>query len=194
MNKLKSLLKDIAIGLLLALFVRTFFIQAYKIPTGSMIPTLLIGDHIIVNRLSYGLRFPYLGYIIKWNDVKIGDIVVFEFPKDRSKDFIKRVIANEGDLVEIRNKIVYVNGKKIEDKWAFFSDNEIYPSRDNWGPERVPEGHIFVLGDNRDESNDSRFWGFVPKKNVKGKALLIYFSIDYESGKIRNKRLFSLIK
>lgn len=194
MNKLKSLLKDIAIGLLLALFVRTFFIQAYKIPTGSMIPTLLIGDHIIVNRLAYGLRFPYLGYIIKWGDIKVGDIVVFEFPKDRSKDFIKRVIANEGDTVEIRNKIVYVNGKKLEDKWGFFSDNEIYPSRDNWGPEKVPEEHIFVLGDNRDESNDSRFWGFVPKRNVKGKALLIYFSIDHGSGKIRNERILSLIR
>ncbi|MCS7214195.1 MAG: signal peptidase I [Candidatus Calescibacterium sp.] len=194
MNKFKVILRDVAIAVILALFVRTFLIQAYKIPTGSMVPTLLVGDHIILNRLSYGIRLPYFGYIVKWSDIQRGDVVVFEFPNDKSKDFIKRVIALEGEEVEIRNKKVYINGQQIEDKWGFFSDNNIYPSRDNWGPERVPKGHIFVLGDNRDESNDSRFWGFVPKESVKGKAFIIYFSIDYSAGKIRADRIFSLIR
>lgn len=194
MNKFKNVVRDIAIAVLLALFVRTFFIQAYKIPTGSMIPTLLPGDHIILNRLAYGLRIPYYGYIIRWGKIKRGDVVVFVFPQDRSKDFIKRVIGLEGEIVEIRNKKIYINGRKIRDKWGLFSDNNIIPSRDNWGPKKVPKGHVFVLGDNRDESNDSRFWGFVPIEDIKGKAFIIYFSMDYDTKKIRFNRFFSLIK
>lgn len=194
MLKFKTIITDISIAILIALFFRTFVIQAYKIPSGSMIPTLLVGDYIILNRLAYGIRLPHKGYILKWNDVKRGDVIVFEFPHDKSRDFIKRVIAVEGEIVEIRNKKVFINNKEIHDKWGIFSDNMIRKQRDNWGPERVPPGHVFVLGDNRDESNDSRFWGYVPIKNIKGKAFIIYFSIDYKMRRIRTERIFTIIR
>ncbi|GBD04012.1 Signal peptidase I T [bacterium HR19] len=189
-----SFFKDILIALLIALFVRTFAVQAYKIPSGSMIPTLLVGDYILVNRLEYGIRIPYKGYIVRWGEIKRGDIVVFVYPEDPSKDFIKRVIALPGEEIEIRKKKIYINGKEIEDPWGFFSDNYFGPPRDDFGPFKVPEGHVFVMGDNRDESNDSRFWGPVPIENIKGKAFLIYFSWDSSAKTIRKERLFSLIR
>ncbi len=187
-------MRDIAIAILLALFVRTFIVQAYKIPSGSMMPTLLPGDYLLVNRLAYGIRLPYKGYIVRWREVKRGDIAIFVFPKDRRKDFVKRVIALPGEEVKIKNKKIYINGKEIEDRWGIFSDSNYvgYP-RDDFGPVRVPPGSVFVLGDNRDESNDSRYWGFVPIENIKGKPLVIYFSVGSEEG-IRFKRLFSTPK
>ncbi len=195
MMKLTSILRDMLVAFLLAMFIRTFAVQAYKIPTGSMEPTLLVGDYILVNRLAYGFRLPYIGYIARWGDIERGDIVVFIYPEEPSKDFIKRVIGLPEEIVEIKRKKVYINGKEIDDPWGVFRDERYigYP-RDDFGPIQVPEDEIFVMGDNRDESNDSRFWGTVPIENIKGEAFLIYFSWDPVRKKIRGHRIFSVIK
>lgn len=185
-----GIIRDIFIALVLAVFIRTFAVQAYKIPSGSMIPTLLVGDYILVNRLAYGLRIPYYKYIFKWGEIKRGDVIVFVFPEDPSKDFIKRVIALPSETIEIRKKKIYIDGKEIEDKWGFFSDDYFGPPRDDFGPFKVPPGHVFVMGDNRDESNDSRFWGPVNIQNIKGKAFVIYFSWDSNEKSVRFNRIF----
>ena len=175
----------IIIALVLALFIRTFIVQAFKIPSGSMLQTLLIGDHILVSKFIYGIKNPFSGSVlIPIKSPQRTDIVVFKYPKNPKLDYIKRVIAITGDTVEIKNKNVYINGtaideasyKKITDK-----DNILPASaspRDNFGPVTVPEGSIFVMGDNRDNSYDSRFWGFVDLKEVRGKAFIIYWSWD----------------
>jgi signal peptidase I len=189
-----GIIRDILIDLVLAVFIRTFAVQAYKIPSGSMIPTLLVGDYILVNRLEYGLRIPYYKYIFRWGEIKRGDVIVFVFPEDPSKDFIKRVIALPGETIEIKRKKIYIDGREIEDKWGFFSDNYFGPPRDDFGPFQVPPEHVFVMGDNRDESNDSRFWGPVNIQNIKGKAFVIYFSWDSYEKSVRFSRVFTLIK
>jgi signal peptidase I len=189
-----GIVRDIFIAFVLAVFIRAFAVQAYKIPSGSMIPTLLVGDYILVNRLSYGLRIPYYKYVLRWGEIKRGDIIVFVFPEEPSKDFIKRVIALPGETIEIRKKKVYINGREIEDKWGFFKDDYVGPPRDDFGPFQVPQGHVFVMGDNRDESNDSRFWGPVNIENIKGKAFIIYFSWDPYEKSIRFSRIFSIIR
>lgn len=189
-----GIIRDIFIALVLAVFIRTFAVQAYKIPSGSMIPTLLVGDYILVNRLAYGLRIPYYKYIFRWGEIKRGDVIVFVFPEDPSKDFIKRVIALPGETIEIKRKKIYIDGREIEDKWGFFSDNYFGPPRDDFGPFQVPPEHVFVMGDNRDESNDSRFWGPVNIQNIKGKAFVIYFSWDSYEKSVRFSRVFTLIK
>ncbi len=182
----------IIIAVLLALFIRSFVLQAFKIPSGSMLPTLLIGDHLLVNKFIYGTSIPFTGgkRILSWKQINRGDIVVFKFPKDRSVDYIKRVIGLPGDKVQINNKKVSVNGKAVDDPHAHFTSSTIMSSlagpRDNLGPITVPEDKIFVMGDNRDNSYDSRFWGFVDKKDVLGKALIIYWSWDID------KSLFSI--
>jgi signal peptidase I len=188
----------IGMALLLALFIRTFIVQAFKIPSGSMIPTLQIGDHILVNKLAYGIRIPFWGqYLVDFSTPESGDVIVFIFPEDRSKDFIKRVIGVAGDTVEIRGKKVYINGKQIEDPHAHFEGDDpqsILPaSRDDFGPSKVPENHVFVMGDNRDRSYDSRFWGFVNLDEVRGKAFLIYWSWDGTDRWVRWERLGNLI-
>jgi signal peptidase I len=189
-----GIVRDIFIAFVLAIFIRAFAVQAYKIPSGSMIPTLLVGDYILVNRLSYGLRIPYYKYVLRWGEIKRGDIIVFVFPEEPSKDFIKRVIALPGETIEIRKKKIYINGKEIGDKWGFFKDDYVGPPRDDFGPFQVPQGHVFVMGDNRDESNDSRFWGSVNIENIKGKAFIIYFSWDPYEKSIRFSRIFSTIR
>jgi signal peptidase I len=186
----------IGMALLLALFIRTFVVQAFKIPSGSMIPTLQIGDHILVNKLAYGIRIPLWGeYALRFKKVEPGDVVVFVFPEDRSKDFIKRVIAIPGDVVEIRDKKVYVNDRPLDDPHAYFEGEEpgSFKIRDNYGPMVVPTDRLFVMGDNRDRSYDSRFWGFVDLRDVKGRAFLIYWSWDGADRWIRWERLGSLI-
>ncbi|MBI2363614.1 MAG: signal peptidase I [Deltaproteobacteria bacterium] len=189
----------IGMALLLALFIRTFIVQAFKIPSGSMIPTLQIGDHILVNKLSYGVRIPFLEhYLASFQKAQRGDVVVFIFPEDRSKDFIKRVIGVAGDSVEVRDKRIYINGKQVDDPHAHFEGDDPQalglPSRDGFGPRVVPENHIFVMGDNRDRSYDSRFWGFVSLDDVRGKAFLIYWSWDGSDRWVRWERLGSLIR
>src|SRR3990172_8483869 len=167
----------IGMALLLALFIRTFIVQAFKIPSGSMIPTLQIGDHILVNKLAYGLRLPlWESYLLSFSKVQRGDVVVFIFPEDRSKDFIKRVVGIAGDRVEVRDKKVFINGQQVDDPHAHFEGDDPQaaglPARNDYGPRVVPEHHIFVMGDNRDRSYDSRFWGFVDLDQVRGKAFL----------------------
>lgn len=200
-SKQKSVAREYAeallVALLLALFIRSFIVQAFKIPSGSMLPTLQIGDHILVNKFLYGLRLPYPfeKVIVQWRQPRQGDVIVFIYPRDRTKDFIKRVIAVEGDTVEIRHKQVYVNGTKLEIPQATFADEdrEIPGLRDNFGPITVPPHKLFVMGDNRDRSHDSRFWGFADLDDVKGKAFLIYWSWDGEDRWVRWERLGSLI-
>ncbi|MBF0450724.1 MAG: signal peptidase I [Candidatus Magnetomorum sp.] len=182
-GKLRENIEAIVIAIILALFIRTFIVQAFKIPSGSMIPTLLVGDHILVSKFIYGVKLPYLNMtIIPGATPKYNDIVVFEYPKDPQKDYIKRVIGLPGDIVEIKNKHVYINQIKIEDAHAYFTDTQGSPlisrPRDNYGPVIVPDNSIFVMGDNRDHSYDSRFWGFVGMDALKGKAFIVYFSWD----------------
>ncbi len=188
----------LAVAFLLALFIRTFIVQAFKIPSGSMLPTLQIGDHLLVNKLRYGIRLPILGRrVVKFDDPRRGDIIVFVYPVDPSKDFIKRVIGQPGDVVEVRHKQVYVNGERIEDAHANFvegpGDNSRLTPRDNYGPMTVPSDKVFVMGDNRDRSYDSRFWGFVPIDDVKGKAVVIYWSWDGGDRWVRWERIGELI-
>lgn len=188
----------LAVAFILALFIRTFIVQAFKIPSGSMLPTLQIGDHILVNKLSYGVRLPFLGKrVVGFTDPRRGDIIVFVYPVDPEKDFIKRVIGEPGDTIEIRHKQIYVNGTKIDDPWGSFLDGPGEASRltprDNYGPVTVPPDNVFVMGDNRDRSYDSRFWNFVPIDDIRGKAFLIYWSWDGKDRWVRWERLGDLI-
>lgn len=195
LGKNKSVFREyfeaICVAIILALFIRTFVVQAFKIPSGSMLPTLLIGDHLLVNKFIYGIRIPFTGKIlIPIKSPQHGDVVVFRFPKDRSIDYIKRVVGTPGDTIEIKNKKVFLNGQPMQDTHAHFSspaalDAQDSP-RDNFGPILVPEQRIFVMGDNRDNSYDSRFWGFVDERDILGKAFILYWSWDID------KPLFSL--
>ena len=197
-SNVKEYIESIIIAILIALFIRTFIICAYKIPSRSMVETLLVGDHILVNKFLYGVKIPLLrNTIIPVREPKRGEIVVFIFPNDRSKDFIKRVIGVGGDTIEIKNKKIFINGKEYSDSYGIYSDNIIYPAtmqpRDNFGPITVPKNSIFVMGDNRDESLDSRFWGFVDLKDVEGKAFIIYWSWNHEDHNLRWQRLGNLL-
>jgi signal peptidase I len=176
-------LEAIVTALVLALIIRAYIVQAFKIPSGSMIPTLLIGDHILVNKFIYGTKIPFTDKrILIFRKPEKGDIIVFKYPEDPRKDFIKRVIATGGDMIEERNKVVYVDGVRLSEAYAHHYDNVLRPGgndpRDNFGPITVPQNKIFVMGDNRDQSYDSRYWGFVDLKEVLGKALIIYWSWD----------------
>lgn len=180
----REYVEAIVIAVLLALFIRTFVVQAFKIPSGSMEPTLLVGDHILVNKFIYGIKIPFTDKtLIHISTPKQGDIVVFAYPRDPSKDFIKRVIGLPGDSVRIVNKHVYVNGKLLNDPYAVHRDSQILPAsvsrRDNMPTLVVPPHKLFVMGDNRDESYDSRFWGFVDMSALKGKAFIIYWSWNH---------------
>ncbi len=197
-SKFREYIEAIILAIVIALFIRTFVIQAYKIPSGSMKPTLLIGDHILVSKFNYGIKLPFLRTtLIPVGAPHRGDIVVFIYPEDRSKDFIKRLIGVPGDTIEIRNKKIFINGLPYSDKHGVYVDNFIVPGavqpRDNFGPVTVPEGTLFVMGDNRDESYDSRFWGFVSKKDVLGKALIIYWSWNQEEHWIRWSRIGGIL-
>lgn len=183
-GKLREYLEAFGVALLIALTVRTFVIQAFKIPSSSMEDTLLVGDHIFVNKFIYGYHIPFTkGRVLSFRTPERGDIIVFVFPEDPSKDFIKRVIGVPGDTVEIRRKRVYVNGRPLTESYARYADgfsvDSFVRTRDNMPPIKVPPGKLFVMGDNRDRSYDSRFWGFVDMDAVIGKALFIYFSIDW---------------
>lgn len=200
-SKKKSSLQEyteaIVIALILALFIRTFVVQAFKIPSGSMLETLQIGDHLLVNKFIYGVKNPFTGMVlIPYKTPQPNDIIVFKFPKEPKLDYIKRVIAIEGQTLEIRDKKVYIDGKLFADAFGEFRDQEILPastsSRDNLSPTTVPEGHVFVMGDNRDNSYDSRFWGFVDLKAVRGKALILYWSWDLEKPLISAQRFTSI--
>jgi signal peptidase I len=204
---IREYIEAILIALLLALLIRTFIVQAFKIPSGSMKTTLLIGDHILVSKFSYGTHIPNeLPFInIKlFDDIvlfprvpKRGDIIVFKFPKDETRDFIKRVIGLPGDLLEVRRQKVYINNKLYEDTHARHtdspSDSPLVP-RDDFGPILVPDDHVFVMGDNRENSQDSRYWGYLNVKKIRGKAQIIYWSWDRIESWVRFERFGKILE
>lgn len=203
MEKKKTVIKEYAkaifIAILIAFFIRTFIVQAFKIPSGSMLPTLQVGDWLLVNKFIYGVKIPLLrSTLIPIKNPERGDIVVFIYPMDRSIDFIKRVIGVAGDTIEIKDKKIFINGSPFEDPYGVFTDNLVIPPsvqpRDNFGPVTVPDDHIFVMGDNRDSSYDSRFWGFVNCRDVLGKAFVIYWSWNGDENSVRWNRLAKIIR
>jgi signal peptidase I len=204
----REYLEAIVIALFLALFIRAFVVQAFSIPSGSMLETLQIGDYLLANKFAYGIRNPFTNQVlIPLGEPQRNDIVVFIYPKDPTKDFIKRVIGVGGDKIQIINKKLYINDKLVETPLAIFTDSPIIDQNDHWisangavgsrrdnfGPITVPAGQLFVMGDNRDHSYDSRFWGTVPVDNVRGKAWIIYFSLDKNNFWPRLDRLGKLI-
>jgi signal peptidase I len=193
----RDYLQPILIAVLIALFVRTFIVQAFEIPSGSMQPTLRIGDYILVNKFIYGIIIPYAHTrLFAFEKPKRGDVIVFLYPLNPSKDFVKRVIATEGEKVQIIQNRVYVNDTLIQDPWGHFSYK--WPAAylqmmENFGPVVVPKDSFFVLGDNRENSDDSRFWGFVPLDDVLGKAFVIYFSWNQHAENLWDKVRWSRI-
>lgn len=230
-SKFREYAEAILTAVLIALFIRSFGVEAFKIPSSSMVPTLLIGDHIFVNKFIYGLRIPLTKYrLIEFSKPKRGDVIVFMYPEDESKDFIKRAVGMPGDIVKIDGVDLFVNGEKVAQqplKAATEADSGDYldveggksiktiPRLYDWkqynyfeeeigesdfvvqyekniyhrnGEYEVPEGFVFVVGDNRDNSSDSREWGFVPMENIKGKAMFIWLSLDRSKGGIRFDR------
>ena len=188
----REYLESVVVAVILALFIRTFAVQAFKIPTGSMETNLLIGDHLLVNKAAYAPSSGALeNLILPRRTIARGDVVVFKYPEEPTRDFIKRVIGLPGETVEIRDKTVLIDGKPLDEaRYVHFLDEGLRPddpeyglheARSDYGPVQVPDGQLFVLGDNRDNSRDSRYWGFLPRDQVKGRALLVYWS--YEASK-----------
>ncbi len=177
----------VLVAVIFALFVRTFLLQAFVVPTPSMEKNVLVGDHLIVNKFLYAPRlFPLLSRLLPYREVRHGDIIIFKFPEDPRRDFVKRVVALPGETVEIRDKVLFINGASQREPRVFHSEERVWPndpylpeayrSRDQYGPVLVAPGSYFVLGDNRDVSQDSRFWGPVPAAYLKGRALFVYWS------------------
>jgi len=198
-SKFREYAESIIWAVVLALFIRTFVVQAFKIPSGSMEDTLAIGDHLLVNKFIYGIKVPFTDRrILKIRDPKRGDVMVFEFPEDRSKDFIKRVIGVPGDVVEERDKTVYVNGVPYRNPHEVHKESQIFPRevnpRDNFGPVKVPPHSYFMMGDNRDRSYDSRFWGFVKDSDIKGLAFIKYWSWNQDTWRVRWGSIGQLIE
>ena len=184
--------ESVVIAVILALFIRTFVVQAFKIPTGSMENNLLIGDHLLVNKFVFGPSASSLERtLLPMGEVHRGDVIVFKYPVDPERDFIKRVIGLPGETLEMRAKKIYINCTPLDEPYVHFLEPPTTSSeftealssdlRERYGPVTVPAGHYFMMGDNRDNSQDSRYWGFLPRENIKGKALLIYWS--YEAGR-----------
>jgi signal peptidase I len=208
-SQVREFFESICVAVILAFFVRTFVVQAFKIPTGSMEPNLLIGDHLLVNKFVFAPTLTSLERtLLPIAPIRRGDIMVFKYPEDPSRDFIKRVIGLPGDTIEMRNKKVYVNGKPLDEPYAHFIDPpaEAAPGAGASGAPDVEEGDrrqgfalmtvpadkYFMMGDNRDNSEDSRWWGFLDRDHVKGKALFIYFSFG-EGGGLANIRWSRLL-
>jgi len=213
-----DLLKTWGPALLAVLVIRSVVAEPFRIPSGSMVPTLEIGDYIIVNKFSYGLRFPFTAHkLVPVGEPERGDIIVFRFPDDPKVDYIKRVVAVPGDEVMVRNNALHVNGERVEKEYiegyTFIDDNcipapaELYTESfeegphsilyspgnggrlSEYGPFTIPAGEIFVMGDNRDNSSDSRAWGTVPIENIKGKAMVVWLSWNHCDGKVGTLRL-----
>jgi signal peptidase I len=178
--------ESLVIAVILALFVRTWVFQAFQIPTGSMEKNLLIGDHLIVNKMVFAPTLTGLERaILPDREIRRGDVIVFKYPVDPNRDFVKRVIGLPGDRLELHRKRVYINGQPIDDPWAQYltppstdGPPQLGNKAEEYGPVTVPMDQYFMMGDNRDNSEDSRYWGFMPKSYVKGKALFIYFSLE----------------
>ena len=199
-NAWRENIEAILIAIVIALFIRTFLVQAFKIPSGSMLETLQIGDQILVNKFIYGVKIPFTNgkNLIPVKKPQRNDVVVFKYPEDSSKDYIKRVIAVAGDTLEIVNKKLYINDKIVTDQpWAQYGDPRILPgqitTRDNLKKITVPANKLFVMGDNRDNSHDSRFWGFVDLSEVRGEAIIIYWSWDKAHFSVRFNRIGTLL-
>jgi signal peptidase I len=234
-STLREYTESIAVAVLIALLLRAFVVEAFKIPSGSMIPTMQVGDHIFVNKFIYGIRIPFTKvHFFDWHKPERGDVIVFIYPRDPDKDFIKRVIAVAGDTIEVRNNVVYVNGKAIPRKpvpgpckyydfdeqtnhWTYHDDDcamyeetlghETYrtiaalgdfardfPGPGDPSPYVVPKDSVFVLGDNRNNSHDSRFWGPVPDGNIKGKAMIIWYSSGAPAEGVRWNRFGHVVR
>jgi len=181
--------ESIVVAVILALFIRTFVVQAFKIPTGSMEPNLLVGDHLLVNKFVFAPTASSLErMLLPMRQIRRGDVIVFKFPEDPERDFIKRVIGLPGDTVELRHRQVVVNGSPLQEPYAHYlfpvseNDTESFDVRARYGPVTVPESHYFMMGDNRDNSQDSRYWGFLPAHYIKGRALTIYWSFEANPG------------
>jgi signal peptidase I len=206
-STLREYFESIVIAVILALFVRTWVVQAFKIPTGSMENNLLIGDHLLVNKFVFGPTTGLDRAIMPVRDITRGDIVVFKYPVEPERDFIKRVIGLPGDTIELRAKKVYVNGQPLDEPYVHFlttssegSEVTSIDVRERYGPVTVPSGQYFVMGDNRDNSQDSRYWGYLPRGYVKGKAMMIYWSYEVDRDDLADDslgatatRVFSII-
>jgi signal peptidase I len=207
-STIREYFESIVIAVILALFVRTWVVQAFKIPTGSMENNLLIGDHLLVNKFVFGPSSASIERtLLPMREPQRRDVVVFKYPDDPERDFIKRVIGLPGETVELRNKKVYINGQPLDEPYVHFlepasnsAEVTSFDVRERYGPVRVPDGQYFVMGDNRDNSQDSRYWGFLPRSYMKGKALMIYWSYeadreDYadEGAAATARRLFSIV-
>jgi len=184
MKSFRDTIEAIVVALLLAFVIRAFVVQAFKIPSGSMLETLQIGDHLLVTKFAYDVRLPSNIWLdttdgkvlLKTGDPERGDIVVFKFPEDETKDYIKRVIGLPGETIEIKDKVVYIDGEALDEPYTRHTKADMQPIRDNFGPYTIPEGRFFMLGDNREGSFDSRWWGTVKREKIVGKALIIYWS------------------
>jgi signal peptidase I len=185
--------ESIVIAVILALFIRTFVVQAFKIPTGSMENNLLIGDHLLVNKFVFGpSASAWERVLLPMGTIRRGDVIVFKYPEEPDRDFIKRVIGLPGETVELRAKKIHINGVPLDEPYVHFieppasdtniSEVTLVDVRERYGPITVPANQYFVMGDNRDNSQDSRYWGFLQRDYVKGKALLIYWSFEAERG------------
>jgi signal peptidase I len=195
---LRDYLSSLGWALVLALVIRTFIIQTFEIPSSSMEDTLEIGDYLVANKFLYGIRLPWSGErVFPFRAPRRGDVVIFKYPEDRSQDFIKRLIGLPGDEIQIKSKRVLVNGQPFTDTHEVYKDPKILPvgasPRDNFGPVRVPEGCYFMMGDNRDNSYDSRFWGFVKREDIVGLAMVKYWSFVPGSWKVRWENLGAII-
>ena len=188
-STLREYFESIVVAVILALFIRTFVVQAFKIPTGSMEQNLLIGDHLLVNKFVFSpTATDAERSLLPVTSINRGDVIVFKYPEDPERDFIKRVIGLPGDVVEVRHKRVYIDGRPLDEPYVYYlrppsaaaSPFGVADLREQYGPVTVPPSEYFVMGDNRDNSQDSRYWGFLPRDLVKGRALIIYWS--YESG------------
>ena len=188
-STVREYFESIVIAVILALFIRTFVVQAFKIPTGSMEENLLIGDHLLVNKFVFGpTATPIERGVLPVGRIRRGDVIVFKYPEEPERDFIKRVIGLPGETVELREKRVFINGTRLDEPYVHFLQppgqnsefHEVtsFDVRERYGPVTVPPTHFFVMGDNRDNSQDSRYWGFLPRDYVKGKALVIYWSYE----------------
>lgn len=182
-STLREYFESIVVAVVLALFIRTWSVQAFKIPTGSMENNLLIGDHLLVNKWRYAPTLSTLERaVLPITTLRRGDIVVFKYPEDPERDFIKRVIGLPGETLELKNKVVHINGQPLDEPYVHFllppghGGENSFDVRDNFGPVTVPEGRVFVMGDNRDNSQDSRYWSFLPMNYIKGRAMMVYWS------------------
>jgi signal peptidase I len=192
-STVREYFESIVVAVILALFIRTFAVQAFKIPTGSMEPNLLVGDHLLVNKFIFApSASPAERLLLPMREIRRGDVIVFKFPEEPERDFIKRVVGLPGDTIEMRQRQVYINGTRADEPYAHYlfpqgegDESTTHDVRERYGPVTVPTEHYFMMGDNRDNSQDSRYWGFLPAHYVKGRALMIYWSFDIPPGEDR---------